>query len=350
LVNQDAQRKGEVKIDTMPQNKELAKAYQLELETLVNQMTTPEGGIGVAPTIGMLRQKLMELGILLNNVVTVEAMLPTWIDNFSRNYVKHIANRAEVPGIPQNAIKDSAIVVGAGDSVMCSDGKNIEALKAYKGTIICTNKSFGELVRHGVVPHYVVAIHSTEEILVHFENKKVMDALLVGGTTVILSTMVDPRVADKIMSSVAEPEQVVWFNPSIPDTYAPNIDTVINIMSGLPLLDTGGNAGLFAVRTAILMGAKRIGILGMEHCLELSNGWTNEQARGYDIIFAPEDGKIFAITPVFKGYLESMMQTIDEYRKDVKVFNLTPNGLLYTDSERLKVPYSPVDYFVVKYD
>jgi hypothetical protein len=345
LVNQDAQRNDEVKVDLLPDDSVRVRAYRDELDKLVRHMNSPEEGIGVANSIGLLREKLTEQNILLNNTVTVEAMLPTWVRNFSINFSKHIVNTMNSHDLNTQRITCKTLVVGAGPSVLKDHDFYMADYKMFEGTVICTNKSFRTLVRMGVIPDYVVTIDATEDIWEHFRGRELIDTMKNGKTVFVTSSMVAPDVAN-ILSGFVPRERIVWFNPSVPDEYAQNIDATLTMVSNLPLMDTGGNAGLMALKLALNMGAKKIGLIGMEHCLRLDSSWTNEQARGYEIVYAPEDNQYYAITPVFRGYLESLMQTVDSMRGLAEIINLVKFGPLYTQRTRLDIRYLSLMEFV----
>lgn len=345
MVNQGAQRNDIVKVDTLPDDSVEVKKYRAELDNLVSKMNSPEGGIGVATAIGLLREKLTEQSILLNNTVTVEAMLPTWVQNFAINYAKHIVNTMNAHDLNTQRITCKTLVVGAGPSVLKGASYSSVHYKMFEGTIICTNKAFKPMVEVGVIPDFVVTIDATEEIWEHFRGANLIDVMKNGKTVFITSSMVAPDVANTLSKFVPR-ERIVWFNPSVPDEYAQNIDATLTMVSNLPLMDTGGNAGLLALKLALNMGAKKIGLVGMEHCLHLDRRWTNEQARGYEIVYAPEDDQYYAITPVFRGYLESLMQTIDSVRGKSEIINLVKFGPLYTERKRLDIRYLSLLEFV----
>jgi hypothetical protein len=263
---------------------------------------------------------------VLHSNVTVKAELENWLKNFAYNI--HRFERKN-KWLPPDTIKGSAIVVGAGPSIT---DEQIDALNDYKGTIICTNKSLKRCYAHGVIPHYVVLVHPTNEILPHFIDPIVHSNLY--RTRVVISTMTSPSVTDEILA-YADPDKVFWYNPSTSDMFVENIDQTLMILSNRTTIDTGGNVGILSMLLAFMWGANPVGILGLEHCHGPGSWgkWTNKQSEGYSWHYAPEDDMLYCITPMFRSYLHGMMQWYEDVRKlrpDFDVINLTKMGPLFT--------------------
>ncbi|MDD5512096.1 MAG: DUF115 domain-containing protein [Dehalococcoidales bacterium] len=315
----------------------------------LNEWAGMQEDIGLIGVLDTLCNEQGRINAILHSNVTVKGELENWLNNFAYNIRKF---ERKNKWLPPDAIKGSAIVVGAGPSIT---DEQIMVLRNYPGTIICTNKSLKRCYAHHVAPKFVTVVHPTDEILPHFAHQVVRDNLYM--SNVVLSTMTHPSVTDEILAH-ADPDKVFWYNPSTSDMFVENIDKTISLLSNRGTIDTGGNVGIFSMLLAYQWGANPVGILGLEHCHGPGSWamWTNEQSDGYEWHYAPEDDMLYCITPMFKSYLHGMMQwysDVRELRPDFDVINLTKMGVMYTRRrpERTKdgMPYMDVKDFVARY-
>jgi hypothetical protein len=314
----------------------------------INTEICLEDELGMNVVQSLLKKELNRVDCLAQNASTITIYIDSWIKNFKENLI-----RGYIPDNPRYfgdsvRIKDSAIVVGAGPSLT---DEQIEMLQYYKGTIICCNKSLERLLEHGVFPTIVPAIHSTEEIALHFDN----DAVVESGSMCkyLLCTHIHPKVPEALFTKVGCSEkQVFWFHGAMAEELVPNFNTMFTSFVNLPTIDTGGNVGLMGVQVAQYCGAKTIGMLGMEHCVPLDPEWTNEDAQEYNIVYAPEDNLHFALTPVMRSYLQVLNTWYMVNRNEFTIRNLTPNGLFYVrrNMRNKSIPYMGLDDFIRGYE
>jgi hypothetical protein len=319
---------------------ELKEAYKGRVRELGKEICYSDL-LGPAVVMDLFKEQVAEAEQIQTNALTTSLYLDDWVKNF-RDNIDMIRPDAPFFGDVLK-IKKSAIVVGAGPSLT---DEQIEFLKNYKGTIICVNKSLERLLEHGVTPRIVVAIHSTDEILCHFQNDVVEGRLK--DVNVIISSTLSPNVTKEIYQW-ADHDKLFWFHANVPDNIVPNMNTLLSKMVPLEVIDTGGNVGLMGVQVAQWCGAKTIAIVGMEHCIELSKEWTNSEALNYNIIYAPEDDIMFALTPVMRAYLQVLHSWYMNNRNHFEIFNLTPNGLFYVRRKDW-MPYKPMHDFVREFD
>jgi hypothetical protein len=301
-------------------------------------------GIGSNKVYEVLYNELQRANAIRHNAHTVEVELNDWIHNFAYN-LERMPKKST--GWRDRTIPDSAIVVGAGPSLT---DEQILDLNGYEGTIICVNKSLERMYRLGVTPDWVVMVHTTDEILPHFANDLVRQHL--HGSHVLMSSLGHPSVTDEILAH-ADPDKVFWYNPSVPDCFAPTVDRMMAQMSQEIVVDTGGNVGIWGLVVAVRRGAKNVGLLGMEHCHDITKvtGWTNQQAAGYSYQWAPEDDQFYCITPMFRAYLLGLVMYINKIAEQTTVYNLTPFGPMYAQRNIVGesfsgVPYRPLKEFV----
>lgn len=295
-------------------------------------------GIGAIYAKTLVEQELVFVQTVEVNTHTLSVYLASWLQQYSANLVLtkgFMDNRW--PSWPGRQ-GESCMVVGAGPSL--SD-EQLDALNSYTGFIICSNKVLERMLEHGTHPDLVAVIHSTPEIAAHFKGPLAREAL--NGIEVVASTMVHPDVTKALLEAGA---RIRWFNPAIPELFKKNVNEFLYRTSNCPVIDTGGNVGLFMCTIASEHSTfETIGLLGMEQALALDPKWTNEQAMENVIYYAPEDlPEPFAINQVFHGYLQTLMGWYCELGGRKKVYNLTKNGMLYV-GRRDGMPYMDLDEF-----
>ena len=311
---------------------------------------TQGGGMGAIPMREMLiRESAYCLGVA-QNTYTIERTLDLWVENFRKNLDKlpytHDRNWMEHLGTSL-----PILVVGAGPSAKGADYSILNTPPSHDPTVFCTNKSLSYLLRDGVEPDVVFVLHSTDEIKGTIKTDEVIDYLKEKksktGENGLDSHFVIPSTIDsEVLGEIREVNLIrkeLWFNPSVPDENIRNLDVFMGKMNGLRTIDTGGNVGTFALNMAMEMGRGSIGMIGLEHCLELDPSWTNKQARDYRIEFAPENGgALYAIPPSFMSYLETLIGLCRTKGSD-RVVNLVPFGPVYT---RKLLPFMNLEEFI----
>ena len=325
------------------------KRYSGELLALRDRMCSEEVGIGSEETVRLLGQLFSTTQKTLTNTVTVEGMVDTWLDNIRMNY-EHcgwVAHDCEGKWerlkrkVERKLESKAAIVVGAGPSLT---NEQIYDVYGFNGLVICTNKSLTRLVNHGVRPDICVVLDASMDLLKSFDFGADFQY---SDINFLIATQVHPEVMKRI-NNLTTDSNLHYFHASIPEEYMPNVDFVLGKLWDLPVVDTGGNAGLMAVTIANELGVKDIGMLGMEHSHMLDPRWTNELAFTYNIVYAPEDNQTFAVTPSFQGYINTLMQWA-KLHTDISLTNLTDFGWLYVMRKRIPIPYMDRKEFVKKH-
>ena len=313
-----------------------SESYRHELHDLVQRACTDEF-MGAMPMRSLLLSEAQYCHHVSQNAFTIEHSLDVWIDNFRRNLPHIMAFEAKFN--PPHTDK-KAIVIGAGPSA----SRDYGFLKDKDIFTICTNKSLSFLIYDGIVPDVVVVLHSTPEIKGTIGTEIVCDHVDRMGklrSDFIIPTTIDADVFTEI-NSISERNHHHWFNPAVPEEQVENINQFMERMTGLPVIDTGGDVGIFALLMALEMTTASIGIIGLEHCLELNNGWTNKQALKYLIEYAPEnDGMLYAIPPSFKLALSTLVALCNS-KGEGRVSNLSNFGPIYA---RKLLPYKTLEEF-----
>lgn len=319
----------------MESDSQRSKSYRRELHDLVQKACT-DGEMGSMPMRSLLLNEAQYCHHLSQNAFTIEHSLDTWIDNFRNNLPYFMANKV---GFKTPRTDKKVLVIGAGPSAVT----NYMRLHDKDIFTVCTNKSLEFLIRSGIEPDVVVVLHSTPEIKGTINTKAVSEYLGQEGrlkSDFIIPTTIDPGVFWEI-AHVSRRTHQHWFNPAVPEEQVENINQFMERMTGLPVIDTGGDVGVFALLMALEMTTGPVGIIGLEHCLELKKDWTNEQALGYRIEYAPESDMLYAIPPSFQITLDTLVKLCNSKGKG-RVYNLSKFGPAFA---RKLLPYMTLEDF-----
>lgn len=323
----------------------LTEEYGKKVKELYLEMCR-KGEIGPASAIGVFRDLVQEAERTVTNLQTIDAFLHEWNRSFRENLERGYFKGADQRYI-KDAIQPNAIVcVGAGPSL--SDAQ-IDALKGWKGCVICVNKSVKRLLERGVTPTIITALHGTKTVLKSFQDDIVRENL--HKSFVVLPTTIHPDVAEEILK-YGDRDKVYWFHAGTPEDFVPNLDNLYQSMVELPVADTGGNVGLFnVVLSDQFETRKAVTMIGMELCEPRSTIKTTQDMLESLLMYFPEDDQEFVLNKVFKGYIQALMnwyKIVKDEGFKFDMYNSTPLGLVYCRRKDW-IPYIPVEEFVQKY-
>jgi len=313
--------------------------YKSELESLCLRMQEDLGTLEAAEMMSLYSMNVQKN---LNNTVTVESMVDEWLDNIHSNM------RAQnLPWWPvkkgklkypfrRNDGQHPALIIGAGPS--CTVPK-LRELAGFTHLTICTNKSLERTIQGlNVFPDVCVIVDSDPNILAQLTPDCIRDAMESGITKFLIATQCHPNVVKWICSFTPE-ENVFFFHASIPDAFMPNVNHMLKTFWDVPVMDTGGNAGIFSIHVAKEMGANIIGLMGLEHSHKLDPKWKDEEALLYKIVYSPDNHQIFAVTPSFQGYINTIVSWVKQHREEVRVVNLSNFGWFYIMRDKIPMEY-----------
>lgn len=322
---------------------ELICDFRKRLDELVSLGVT-EQGPGAAHVKSALQVQVARVNNTIQNTITLEGFLELWMKNFADNF-KYSRGMESIDALKGEG---RCLIVGAGPSVT---EERIEALKKFDGKIICTNKSFKRLLEAEIRPDLVVAIHATEEIASHLTpTREWMSHRLKNETQpsdiprIVLPSTVHHSTFKQARDSAF---RIYWFNPAMPEETIPNINHLLELMNGKPTFDTGGNVGTMAMRLAVKMGYKEIGLFGMEHALRPTPEMTQEQVLKYNCELDVRNMEPYLVPPSFQVYIEGIRQWYymmkADKREGVKVWNLVDFGPIFTHKV---LPYKPFEDYL----
>jgi hypothetical protein len=317
---------------------------------LLNEAGVP--GCFIAQQI--FREMVQEAERRGGNLITLDTFNDKWMENFKENLMAHEFDgfdkgrwiARDIEGMTGGRF----LCVGAGPSLT---DEQIEMMKKFNGIIICTNKSARRLYEHGIIPTIITCIHGTNEVLPSFQNDIVRENL--HKSHVVLATDVT-RDLIKEVKAHCDPTKLWFFHSSIPSELVTNIDQFFQAMVDVPVLDTGGNVGLFNIALSQRFMPKAVGFVGMELCQSFEEAVTNNQDMLESTLlrFPDDNNQEFVLSKVFRGYTQVIMNWYGDWKKqnnDVfpfEIINCTPRGLIYIRRD-VWIPYMPLEEFIAKH-
>lgn len=282
------------------------------------------------------KQRMAEADELGAN--TFNYLLPLWITNV-REHLFLLKERCNanpnwtpktVSDIPVPDKERFGIVIGAGPSLKETTKEQWDALRKFNGCIVATNKALVPLVEHGIVPEWVVALDGEDVVFKSFDSP-ILDTVK-GRVNFLGPTVLDTKVVKFAMDWAKE---CYWGNPHMPsgqDSPLWNVNVVLELLNGLPLLRHGGNVGTAAWLLAKQVKCNPIGMYGFNMCTNPERTWTREQAIDYEYIYNPENGEVLALDAAFRAYVSILAGVTDQAWNEnppVRTVNLTPKGALF---------------------
>jgi len=282
------------------------------------------------------KQRMQEADELGAN--TFNYLLPLWLGNI-REHMFVLKERADsnplftpktISDIPIPEKDRFGIVIGAGPSLKDTTEAQWEALRKFSGCIVATNKALIPLVEHNVVPEWVVALDGEDVVFKSFDSP-ILDTVK-GRVNFLGPTVLDPKVVKYVFDWAKE---CYWGNPHMPsgqDTQRWNVNLVIELLNGLPLLRHGGNVGTAAWLLTKQIKCNPIGMYGFNMCVNPEKTWTRDQAIDYEYIYNPENEEVLALDAAFRAYVSILAGVTDQAWNEepsVRTVNLTPRGALF---------------------
>ena len=282
------------------------------------------------------KQSMMEADEL--GVNTFNYLLPQWIENV-RHHLFYLKEQLDLnPSWVPKSIDDVpvpdkdrfGIVIGAGPSLKETTDEQWEALRNFDGCIVATNKALIPLVEHGIVPEWVVALDSDDVVFKSFDSP-ILDTVK-GKVNFLGATVLRPDVV-KFVTDWAK--ECYWGNPHMPsgqDTQYWNVNLILELLNGLPVLHHGGNVGTAAWLLAKKIRCNPIGMYGFNMCTNPDKTWTRDKAVDYEYIYNPENEEVLALDGPFRAYVSILVGVTDQAWNEsppITTVNLTPKGALF---------------------
>jgi hypothetical protein len=315
----------------------------------------------------------MELGRRIARALeaaTFDRVADVGLANAERNRPRITRSVLELAETPLGA-GESALVVGAGPSLVRR--RSLERLResGWAGTIVATDGALGACLRAGVVPHVVVSVDPHPERIVRWfgdprltapstddyfrrqemdpahrrdeigANRALVDLVDAFGPKikVAAATSAAPTVVERCEQAGMD---LYWWNPMYDDYDRPgSISRRLWEMNHLPCLNGGGNVGTAAwVLTHAALGKTRVGLIGVD--LGYAPGTPYAQTQYYPELLAmlgdrhreafvhsknPVTGEVWFADPAYHWFLEVFLEMAAE--ADCETYNCTEGGLLF---------------------
>lgn len=199
--------------------------------------------------------------IASTNAITLRSWLPIWLDNIRENLPEIWKGRDVMELFPNRQnFQGHALIIGGGPSLEFDGRRQLKLIAdMYDGTIICCDKSFNMALEEGINPDYTVSLDANPIVAEWFKLSRKAETKYDGKTKFIAITTIHPKTVK------AMPGEKFWFNGAIDERMLPNIDCVLQTITGKGSMNPGFNAGCFSWILSISLKIKDAAMVGMEH-------------------------------------------------------------------------------------
>ena len=297
------------------------------------------------------------------------------LDNseFNVPYIKKTI--LELPKL--NSIKsNSAIIVSAGPSLHNLDTINRIKDAKYKGTLIVVDGSYIRLLKHNIIPDYVITLdpHPTrivrwfgdpdftsnmqnddyfdrQDLDVEFrnnssvENKNNINLVnQYSSKTKLIICSSSPK--NVVKRSIEAGFEMYWWAPLVDNrSQDGSLTRKINKITGLPCMNTGGTVGTAAwVFCKTMLGIENIAVVGMDLGYFSSTPYSQTQTyyelqeyvkankiqnleEMFTIFNYPTTNVSFYTDPTYYWYRQNLLDLVNSSKS--KLYNCTESGTLY---------------------
>lgn len=277
-----------------------------------------------------------------------------WVKNFALN-LSDIWNNPSAANLC-NLNSNTALVIGRGPSLKKNNHLDILAKSDFDGCIVCTDGSLPTVLESGVTPEkfpkfFVVSIEPYSRIKKFYENELVKKyGKKING---IFPTIASPEVIQIVKDAGIK---IHWMHLLFDLNEGKKSFNYISALmtraknhkSGLPGIQTGGNAGTSAwfISWKILK-CKNVGLIGINHGWELDDDWEKIISHGFENteidfskektslekyvkkLYNPEFDSYCYLDPIYQFYRDLLRDFIRKSPKWVKTINATEGGSIF---------------------
>lgn len=272
---------------------------------------------------------------------------------------------------------DSAIVIGAGPSIVAQRTAQAILESGYRGAVIATESGLSHCLPYGLVPDLVVTVdprpriarwfgypEMTEDELIASDYYRVSDfdpfykvqarpddpmRSLVekygAKMKIALPTSAYRTVVDRVLDVGME---IYWWNPMFDDPDQPDsVTRALQKKNGLPSINAGGNVGSAAWMIAYaVLGKAHVAVTGMDY--SVPEGTPYEQLPHYKTcanlmgpekidqavvkIRNPYNNRWYMTDPTYLWYRNSFLEMVEDAHPECQTYNCTQGGVLFGNS------------------
>ena len=287
---------------------------------------------------------------MATGVHTATNLMPMWTKNIREN-IPHIMKSLDVKAVCKAHHNTPAIMIGAGpslyDNASKTDHLEVLAESDFNGVIIATDRILIDCYEHGIHPDYVVIVDGSEAIYKLIDHDIVRENI--NRTTAILANHTHPHIVNEWAEHGCK---LVFYTPGISNEVLPNASSIIGLITDNTELNSGGNAGSFAINIAEYMKCSPVAMIGMDLSYKIgtpisetqyyanykektgytdSELWENELFKTFHHPFFDTDCIADLMYMTFAEPLRDFW--IPEFgRRGTRIINCTEGGAIYGDN------------------
>jgi hypothetical protein len=309
----------------------------------------------------MSKKSSIKKSILENAMkkIHLENSYEDWVKNFSQNLnnIWRESSARDLDPTKNSLIKKkkySAIIIGAGPSIVKYNHLQMLADSDYKGTIICTDRSLVPSLKAGITPnkfpnYFVVTIDPAKIITKYYENKIIKEfGSKING---IFTTVTHPSTVDAARNmgiKIHWTHALFDYNEgkkSFNQMSALMVKTKKHY-EGLPAIQTGGNVGTSCWFIAWqILRCDVIALLGINHSWDENDSWKTILSHSnapqkidknnrlfkqlFPKVYNPEFDCYCILDPIFQYYSNALKEFILRSPITVKTINATEGGCIF---------------------
>jgi len=256
------------------------------------------------------------------NMESARELLPEW----SRHIAANLDSMIGAPSVGQlpPPINDHCVVIGAAPSMTDVD---LGDLHNFTGDKIVVNKVFKRMVDMELLVDWVVSLDAHPISASQFRWMKDHDRTYWehGPTKFLISSCTYPTTVRLLQELGC---QIYFFNPvwAARENEPYRISQMWGWMNGLGEMPHGGNVGTCALMLARRLMYKKVGVMGIDLCLEPDPKWTQDEARGHEYFYYPESrwSKFVAVPPIFKTFVAYFIDAVRDFPGEVRYLGKSP--------------------------
>lgn len=289
---------------------------------------------------------------MATGVHTSVNLMPMWTANIRENmpYIVKNPDIKEVAG-KYDELDKPAIVIGAGpslfDNASGTDHLKVIAESRFDGIIIATDRILKDCYEYGIYPDYVIVVDGSERIYGRFFDHDIVRENAYR-TTAILANHTHQSIVKEWSVCGGD---ILFYTSAIPNEMLPNASSIIGLIADNTELNTGGNAGSFAINVAHYLKCSPVALIGMDMSYKIGTPlsetqyyqsykertgysdeelWENELFMTFHNPFFDTD---CIVDTMFLTYMEPLRDFwIPEFVKNgTRIINCTEGGAIYGD-------------------
>lgn len=279
----------------------------------------------------------MSISDLVQNL-TFNKMQSKWMRSFAVN-MPAILRGKDVKDLPKHP-NEVALVIGAGPSVKKFRQLDVLAKSRWKGVVICADKILKSLLKRSIIPNIVCSVDGDVKVA-NFYAGSLVKKNVENVKAVLSATTVHPKVVENC------PLEKHFFVPKWDDpSKLTSLTRMFWLMTKKTIMETGGNAGSCGWYLARFLGAKVIGLLGLDYAYYTKNLAETTFFETFKILSGGTPAKPLqyyrrvktwagyeVLTDIYwLTYLQLFLPALN--KADVTTYNLSPLSIVISDKVR----------------